>query len=99
MWLRRLPERLEGDTEPKQRGPLALADHSAVLGQFHQFARSWLVCGFDEHGANWVNTECPFVPLLTLDEMVIRAELFEHVGLGHCASIRFVAKVGKSKGF
>ena len=72
-----------------------MADYGWVLSQFHQLARSWFVCSLDEHGSDWVNAERSFVLLLTLDEMVVGAEFFEHVGLRHRAPVRFVAKVGK----
>src|SRR5665213_4385274 len=82
------------DGKPKQRGALSFTDDCGVLNQLHQLAGARLVCGFDEHGTDRMDAESFLVLLLALNEVVVRAEFFQHVGHRHGASVCFVAEVG-----
>jgi hypothetical protein len=66
-----------------------------MLGELHELYGPGFLSGFDEHGADWVDTEGLLVPLLLLDEVVVAAKLLKHVGYHHRAAVGFVKEVGE----
>jgi hypothetical protein len=65
-----------------------------MVHQLHEPLASCLVGRLDQHGTDRVNAEGVLVALLPLDEMVVAAELLEHVGHDHGAAVGFVQEVG-----
>ena len=63
------------------------------MDQFHQPPRPRLVCSLHEDRPNGMNSEGLLVPLLFFDEVIVGAELLQHVGRVHCAAICLVEKV------
>src|ERR1051326_3829755 len=64
-----------------------------MANQFHEFPAACLIGGFNQNCPDRVYTEGLSVLLLLLDEVVVAAKLFEHVGHDHAASVSLVAEV------
>src|SRR5260370_31831520 len=66
-----------------------------MVRELHQLSRSRLVFRLEEYGAYGVDAEGFLVPLLFLDEVVVGAELLEHICGVHGSAISFVEEMGE----
>lgn len=66
-----------------------------MSGEFHEPSAASFVRGLDRHGADRVDTKGFLVALLPPDEVVIAAELLEHVGHHHGAPVGFEERMGE----